>query len=150
VTIGTGSVANVQSVSDIQENASFDDPIARFKARTNSTADLNEAVDLTSPIVFPPGGDPNRILLGTFTFTGLTTGITAISVADLDPTIGVDDIITGLGTALDSLITSGNASIAVNPEPSSFAIATLFSLLCGVRVYWRRARSAGKAGNAVG
>jgi hypothetical protein len=140
LTIGTGSIANVQSVANIQENTSFDDSMALFKARTSSTADLNEFVGLSSPTVFPSMGDPNRILLGTFTFTGLNGGISMISVADLDPTMGADDIISGLGTVLDSQVTSGNASIAVNPEPSSFALSIVFTAICGLRVYWRRRR----------
>ena len=117
-------IAAVSLAGDIQQNAAFDDAVVLYKAVTATTAQLNEAVDIfaspPSPLLAPDG--TGRILLGTFTLTGLTPGTTTISVSDL--TAG-DDFLTGLGDALDGFITSGPASLTVNPEPGSLVLSML-------------------------
>jgi hypothetical protein len=97
-------VAEVGSAGDIVPNAGFD-----FYANTSvdavapiEFADLDEA-SLTQ--VYPTS---DRILLGTFVFTGLSPGTTTVTVGDL--TAG-NDFITGLGAPLDGFLTPGSATL---------------------------------------
>lgn len=116
-----GGIAAVQSAGDIQQNPDFDDPIILSQVVTATTAELNQATDLSSPFVYPVN---DRIWLGTFTFTGLALGTTTIGVTDLDS--GIDNIITGQGTILDGLITPGAAAtLTVTPEPSTVGLSLL-------------------------
>ena len=126
VTFDDPSVAAVLDVNDIVHNPAFDDAFALIKAVNPSSAELNMGVSFTSSPVFPTAG-ADRIWLGAFTFTGLSEGTTNIGVTDL--TIGFDDIITGLGTPLDGLISagSGTAEVAAIPEPGSVALSLLLA-----------------------
>ncbi len=69
-------------------------------------------------------GDPDRILLGTFTFTALASGETTITLQDIDATFGSDNFLDlFLINAYDSQIAfTGSATINVTavPEPTSF------------------------------
>jgi hypothetical protein len=94
--------------------------------------------------------DPDRIWLGTFTFTGLALGSTTISVTDLDPTEFADEIITGSLNPLDALITPGSATLTVTPEPGSIALSLLMIGAASVVTTYRRRRrrSVQEAGEA--
>ena len=123
VTFDDPTIARVRTSSDIQENSAFfviskdvklEPPAEPLWAELNMMSD-----DIFVP-VRPEGTNPNRILLGTFTFTGLALGTTTIRVSDLDP--NQDDIITGVGTVLD-LISPASATLTVTPEPGSVALS---------------------------
>src|SRR5262249_16776097 len=91
----TGAVAQVLSNSDITPNVK---PSGQFDSGTTSTsssqskvADFQDAG--SAPVTAPTSGaDANRILLGTFRFTGLSQGSTFLSTADPSP---FDDTVTG-------------------------------------------------------
>lgn len=150
VSFGSPTVAAVLTVGDIAPGAGF----VSISTAVNpapyppppTSADLNEeAPGLPPATVFPPLGG-NSILLGTFTFTGLAAGATAISVTDLDEGGVLDDIVTGLGTSLDGLITAGTGTITVLsssaiPEPSSLALSMLAFGAASVVVTYRRRRN---------
>jgi len=150
VTFDNPAVAAVLTTGDIQENPLFDDSELFAKAVTGTTAELDGAVDLSSPTVFPTVSDPDRIWLGTFTFTGLALGSTTISVTDLDPTEFADEIITGSLNPLDALITPGSATLTVTPEPGSIALSLLMIGAASVVTTYRRRRrrSVQEAGEA--
>jgi hypothetical protein len=140
VTFDNPAVAAVSTVGDIHENPLFDDSILFAKAVTGTTAELNQAVDFSSQIVFPTLSDPDRIWLGTFTFTGLALGSTTISVTDLDPTELAYEVITGEWTPLDDFITPGSATLTVTPEPGSVALSLLMIGAASVVTSCRRRR----------
>jgi hypothetical protein len=85
------------------------------------------------------GADANRILLGTFSFSGLAVGSTAVLTAD--PGTGNDNVLAD-GTALDLLIANSNAAVTVTavPEPGTLALTGLFAAGLAVAGYrrWRR------------
>ena len=131
------TIAAVSDASDIVANPGFDDIT---KSVSVGQADLYAAAFL-NPLLTPDAS--NRILVGTFTFSGVSAGTTTISVADLDPAL--DDTVTGdypFTSALDPDITSSTATITVKsqtvvPEPASCLI---WGLIFGVGL--RRRRSA--------
>jgi hypothetical protein len=89
--------------------------------------------------VYPSTTDANgnnAVLLGTFTFTGVspasgtTIAVTPSSVSNVD----------GAGNALDSMITSSSFSITVTavPEPGSLMLTSLAASVLGLGVWKRR------------
>jgi hypothetical protein len=120
----------------------------QFQAGTKSagtgTATVRDFNTTTSPVMASTSGtDANRILLGTFAFTGLT--INSTTVLTLDPSVTNDNVL-GDGTVLDSLI-NYNSTVSVTvtavPEPSSLLLAGL--LAGGLSVAgWRRRRLFGR------
>lgn len=142
VTFDNPTVAAVLTAGDIQENPLFDDAGILMKDVPGTTAELNQGVDASSPFVFPTLSDPDRIWLGTFTFTGLALGSTTISVTDWDD--GIDDIFTGGFNALDALITPGTATLTVTPEPSSVVLSLLVIGAASVVTSYRRRRRRGQ------
>lgn len=146
VSFANPAVAAVLTAGEIQENPLFDDEVLLMKDVTATTADLTEAVDYSSPYVFPTLSDPDRIWLGRFTFTGLALGSTTISVGDWEEGDGFDDILTGNLTILDGLITLGSATLTVTPEPSSVALSLLMIGAASVVTTYRRRRRRGEQG----
>ena len=90
-----------------------------------ATTSLSGIADLSSPL-----------LLGTFHFTGLSFGTTAISVANLTPG---PSFVTIQGDVLDPTNTA-TALVQVVPEPSGFTLLIAFALSLGL-VARRRAAS---------
>ena len=96
-------------------------PSELYSAELGATTDIN----------FPVKG--NRILLGTFWFTGLTAGETTVSASEWNQELGYEDLIDGNGDDLDPFIvypdgsSAFTAKITVNPEPSSLALSLLIA-----------------------
>jgi hypothetical protein len=136
LTYGSPGIAEVLSVDNTAPNLAFDDPIALLKEVGSNYIALDMAVsDIFSP-VFPQSSTPDRIWLGTFTFTGLSLGsvqITAMDNPDMDNTL------TGLSTVLDSRIGSAQATISTVPEPSGLILLAGVALLAGPYL-WRHCR----------
>lgn len=136
VTFDTG-IANVTAGSiDLAWNQ---DPLLSMIQFDNAigTAGIVGGLDFFDPVVIAP----DSILIGTFTFTGISGGTTTLTLGDFSAIADtvIDD---GLGTALDGVIQFGStATITVNgtaavPEPG-----TGLALLLGVGYWgWRSRR----------
>jgi hypothetical protein len=132
----TPSIANVTNVT---ANAAFD---AKSTTGTGANAFVSE---FSSSSVNAPssGADANRILLGTFTFTGLSAGqtLTVSALPGLNPDNVLND---GSNTSIDSALLNNTVTAIVTvavPEPSTLALTGV--LACGiagaaVRRYRRR------------
>lgn len=127
-------IAAVQDVSDITANPAFDFVVPRVLPIFT----ILDVAAFFNPTVLPDNS--NRILLGTFRFTGLSVGSVIITASDLDPRL--DETVTGQGTVLDALIVPSSAiiTVAVIPEPASRTLAMLgiSGLLASM---WRRRSS---------
>ena len=110
--------SSIVSVSLITGNPEFNSILSSI---SSGQASLNVVKAEYPWAVYPDPLTPNRILLGTFTFTGLAPGIAVIDVQD-PPT---HDTITGNGELLDP-ISSGSGTITVAPEPNG--LLTMISL----------------------
>jgi hypothetical protein len=130
----------ISSASNITPNAAF--------AGANTTSLSTNAGTTTATLrvhdnsgVFAPttGPDANRILLGTFTFSGVSpgTGLTVTALPDPNSANNVD----GASTNLDSMIHNSSASITVTavPEPGSLILTGLAASAFGFGA-WRRRR----------
>jgi hypothetical protein len=120
----------VASTSNITPNSAFGGPNNTSLTTSGGTTTATVQVHNNSPILAPTGGaDANRILLGTFTFTGLTAG-TAVTLTAL-PDPSTQNNIDGLNNVLDSMVHNSQAAITVNavPEPSTLVLTGL--LACG-------------------
>lgn len=136
-------VAAVLSTSDITLNngaAAFNDA-APQKVQSSTSAGFTEATDI-SHFVFPDA--LNRILFGSFKFTGQSEGSVTITAMRFAPPPS-DNIITGQnpgGIALDSLVPNGSAQITVlgtaTPEPGSLLLASMAGM--GLASYGVRRR----------
>jgi hypothetical protein len=75
----------------------------------------------------PVMASTNSILLGTFTFTGVTAGQSTLSTTSLLGS-GSDNTLAD-GTSIDNLISNSSAIIAVNavPEPSTLLLGGLLA-----------------------
>lgn len=107
----------ITTVTAVTGNSGFD-----LQNNTpGASAKVSESILLNNP-VFPATGDPNRILIGTFTFTGLTAGST-VTVSAL-PGSGGDNTL-GDGTNIDSFISTSSAAITVQavPEPGAMILS---------------------------
>lgn len=137
VTFGNAAAARVQGVGDITPNTGsnagstpFDGSFRSLDVGGSTTTAvasvyMNTAgTGVTAPTT---GADANRILLGTFKFTGVTAGDSSTLTVDPNPTEGFDDNVLANGTVLDSLINPQTAVITVTavPEPSSLLLAGL-------------------------
>lgn len=121
VTIDDPTVARVSAVGNIQQNPAFDDLL--FLEKTLSPdyqdAELIMAVDVfdDSPIVFPDGD--GRVLLGTFSFTGLTLGTTNIRATALP-----GEFVDGFFDPITETFSPADATtLTVTPEPGSVALS---------------------------
>jgi hypothetical protein len=121
----TGYNTGVATVTNAAGNPGFD-----FSTTGIPTATVNNYQD-TSPTLKAPtsGADANRILLGTFTFTGVSAGSTLAVTADPG---ALNDNVLGSGfgaTAIDGLIQNASASITVTavPEPGTIVLTGLLA-----------------------
>ncbi len=120
VTIDDPTVARVSAVGNIQQNPAFDDSF--FLEKTLSPdyqdAELIMAVDVFagSLIVFPDAD--GRILLGTFSFTGLTLG-----TANLTATALPGEFVDGVFQTIAEPFSPADATLTVTPEPGSVALS---------------------------
>jgi hypothetical protein len=120
------SVVNLADASKITPNSAFD---ANSKNLGAGSASLNVSQVLNAPITAPTTGtDANRILLGTFTFSGVSAGTSLTVTADPHPG-AVNDNVLGDGTALDALIHNSSAVITVTavPEPGTLVLTGLLA-----------------------
>jgi hypothetical protein len=100
---------------------------------------LNEFVTNPATPVFPPSGNPNSILIGTFTFTGLSAGNTSVTTTPFAMASPADNNVLADNTVLDSLIQNAAAVITVVPEPGSFVLGGFAAATIGLGA-WRRWR----------
>ncbi len=114
---------NVANVTSTTYNSAFE----AGSTTTGSNASITEGQIILPPVTSPTN-DPNRILLGQFTFTASSGagGQSTLSVTTLPGSPGGDNIL-GDGTVIDSLISNSSAVITVNavPEPSTLLLTGL-------------------------
>jgi hypothetical protein len=143
VRVSFGNPAGIAEVSSIDENPAFNDGAAvKFINLAGSVAELNEGV---LDLFFGPyvTADANgRILLGTFRFTGLATGVTSISVEEFSTLPEDDDFFTGAATVLDDFgIAPGSATLTVTPEPGAMGLSlAVLGAIAAARRYRARRR----------
>lgn len=133
-------IAAVLSTGNIFPNSGFTDltpPLSISSTEAGFTGSVG--LDPFLPVEL---GD--RILLGTFRFTGLSVGTVQLDVLDRDALS--DDTLTGFGTVLDGLIATSSAQLEVTsgpatvPEPTSLAIFCSLFFIMGARRVQRRRR----------
>jgi hypothetical protein len=135
-------VVAVLSADDITPNGAFNDTGSVERLVTAMSAKLSEATDGVT-LVSPDA--ENRILMGTFRFTGQSVGEASLTLLRFNPAPD-DRIITGQANALDALVTQQSAvTIRVVPEPGSLALMGLAGLgMTGIA--WRRRQKSRLAG----
>jgi hypothetical protein len=128
LTIGTPSITTVSATTP---NPAFD----KTKVTTGTTPSVRESIKKVPPVTAP--GD-SRILIGDFTFRGLTIGSAPIAMSIPG---GKADNVLANGTIIDSLITHQAATLTVTavPEPSAFLLTGLASIL--LLLFGRRKRA---------
>jgi hypothetical protein len=102
------------------------------------TTSANLTVHNSSPVFTGSGADANRILLGTFTFTGLSNG-TGVVVTTLPDPSGANNV-DGMGNVLDSMISNSSTTITVVPEPGTLLLTGLLAAGGLTGAAWRRMR----------
>lgn len=80
--------------------------------------------------VLSPGGDPTRILVGSFRLIGTTPGSVTISAYLLQPGPGFNVTGNGIGD-LDPLVVEGFSTFNVVPEPGTLVLCGVGGLLFG-------------------
>jgi hypothetical protein len=136
---GSNANANVAAASAITPNSQFDDT---SKSVSGNNSILNDGLFANSvPKAPTSGADANRILVGTFTFSGSTLGTTNIQAVDPHSYTDTTD---GNGNALDALISSSAATITVAavPEPGTLLLVGLAAAAIGGAGIRRTRRSA--------
>jgi hypothetical protein len=116
----------------VHVNPQFNDAGSYSGPVTASNAKISEAVVNPNNSVFPAADGLNRILFGSFTFTGQSAGTVTITATRYNPAPDVR-IVTGTGNGLDALVPNGSAQITVlggtaTPEPGSLLLASLAGL----------------------
>ena len=135
------SIANVTALAG---NSAFD---TQQPSITPGKASVNDTQVISGGITAPSSGaNTDRILLGAFTFTGVsagtTTALTSTPHAGSSPPISDNNLADSPNyTSIDSLIANANASITVTavPEPGTLVLTGLLASLMGVGA-WRRRR----------
>jgi hypothetical protein len=116
----TSSVANVTGVTP---NSAFD---SGASTGTGANAFVSE---FSSSSVNAPGSgaDANRVLVGTFTFTGVSVGqtLTVTALPGLDPDNVLGDGTTSIDDALSGNATSAVITVAAVPEPGTLLLVGL-------------------------
>jgi hypothetical protein len=122
----TATAANVTATTG---NPSFD----KVRTTTGATAFIKESVKNVPPVT-SPANDQSRILIGTFTFTGLSADSSTMVVTSLPN--GAGDNVLGDGTVIDSLITNSSATVTVTalPEPRTLLL-TISAATIGVSIW---------------
>jgi hypothetical protein len=128
-------VARVAAAGDVTGNPSFDD--TDVVTVGPDFASLNDAVSANPPL--SPDAN-NRILIGTFRFTGQSVGQFTVTTRDPHPELGFDDTLTGADTALDALIQNSGAVVTVVPEPGSLLLTGLAATAIAAVAYRRSRR----------
>lgn len=141
--------AKVLATSDITNNAAFNGLDAKAIENDGGATDWARSRDTAfgpavGGVANPNEAGTNRILLATFSFTGLSNGDSITFSAD--PT-GTNDTRLGDGTLIDSLIVGQSAVITVTavPEPGSLLLGGLLATGFGGFVVRRRKRAAVQA-----
>jgi hypothetical protein len=128
------SIANVTTLTG---NSSFNNTVTPSIGTGNAAIRETSTTAVTAP---SSGTDANRILLGTFTFTGVSAGSTLVKTSIPDAGTSVSDNVLNDSptfTSIDGLINLPNASITVTavPEPGSLALSALCAGgMCGLLV----------------
>jgi hypothetical protein len=89
-----------------------------------ASAVVNDGSDIAGVL---PSGD--RILLGTFTFTGHAVGSSSLTALDPNPGSGTDTAYYGNGAGLDALIGTATATVNVTPVPEPAVLALAAGVL---------------------
>jgi hypothetical protein len=143
LTFSSTAPFSIASASNITPNSAFVGPNGTSLTTSGGTTTATLQVHSSPAFVFAPtsGADANRILLGTFTFTGVSPG-SALTVTAL-PNAG-SNFVDGAGNTLDSLISNASAAITVTaiPEPGTVILTGLFAAGFGAHAWRRRRRAA--------
>jgi hypothetical protein len=134
------AIANVPSTGAITANPAFD---TSSKSVGTGTANLNVFQTSSAPVLAPTSGPTaNAILIGSFTFTGVSAGTTATVTTLPHPDPPFANNVLGDGTDIDSLIANSSAVITVTavPEPGSMILTGLAVAGFGAGVLRRRLR----------
>src|SRR5262249_25596421 len=133
----------VSSASAIHPSSAFgganNTSVSTSSGTTTATLQVHDSSGVFAPT---SGADANRILLGTFTFSGLSarSAATVSAFPDSKSANNVD----GANNNLDSLINQSSAAITVVavPEPSTLLLCGLGVVALGVGAWRRRRRAA--------
>jgi hypothetical protein len=130
----------ISSTSNITPNtAQFGGTNNTSLTTSGGTTTATLQVHNNTPVVAPTSGaNANRILLGTFTFTGVSSGSAITVTAFPDP--GSANNIDGAGNNLDGFISQSQAAITVVPEPSTLVLTGLLAVGGLTGAAWRRYR----------
>jgi hypothetical protein len=135
----------VASASAISPSSAFggsnNTNVSTSSGTTTATLQVHDSSGVFAPT---SGADANRILLGTFTFSGLTPGSAVAVTAFPDPKSANN--VDGQQNNLDSLIHQSSAAITVVavPEPGTVALCGLGAAALGVGAWRRRRRAAAR------
>jgi hypothetical protein len=143
LTFSSSAPFSIASSGNITANSAFVGPNSTSLSTSGGVTTAALTLHSSPSFVFAPttGANANRILLGTFTFTGGATQGQALTVTALP---GSSNFVDGAGNTLDSLITNASFSLTVTPEPGTLVLTGLFA--AGVSAgAWRRRRRAAAA-----
>ncbi len=150
------TVATVANQAAITPNSAFDTAQTSVVIQPDpmGTASLSEQ-QVFSASVFAPttGTTAGAVLLGTFTFTGVSAGSTLTLTAEAHS--GFDNNVLGDHTVLDSMIANSSATITTTsavPEPDTLLLGSLLAAGLGAGVVLRRrwSRKQGQLAIAAG
>jgi hypothetical protein len=130
------SIANVTAVT---ANSAF----TGGSSTSVANASINEASGSLNPGVTAPssGAFANRILVGTFTFTGVSSGQT-LTVTAL-PGSGADNVLGDGTTIIDSNLANNPVTAVITvavPEPGTLVLTSLLAVGGAAGAAWRRYR----------
>jgi len=120
------SSPGIATVTAVTPNAAF----GSSSTTTGASASVSEFINGSTGVIAPTTGpDANRVLLGTFTFTGVSGGSTLTLTAL--PGMNPDNVLNNgsmgnPGTAIDGFITtfpSASITVVAVPEPGSLLLS---------------------------